>query len=494
MLEKSLVYLVITVGFVRGFTPLVPTHGYTYTIEAAREQAWPSCAYRFLSYSASSNVVDLWNGAGVNQHWLFLDSGSNDGSFYLKTGTESYLSYSGDCNSKTIDLWKQAGINQKFKFVVGDNTQFEYYIEAIGRSQCSFKYMSFPVGCTTSSPDLVDLWYATGTDQRFRIYPISSLSPVVHKVGTNTVCPDPYVWKSASTGDYMIQCTGGGLKLGQSSDLEPSSSQFTYLGDCLGGTKASWAASDERWAPENFVTVDGKYNYMFFADVSDGTHRIGWARSSSGPAKEAYTQYSSSYLNLGMAPGGDIDGHVFADSSNGKTYLVWKTDDNSVGSSTTRIWVQELSFANETVSQVGSPVVIMDSTGLWWVTSWVQGGSLVEGPEVVQVNGWYYLFFAAGQYCTDFYTEGVARSKSIFGPFEKMTSPVLTNGIVGVAKSPSTGNLLQLVGPGHATIVQVPDGGWRIVWHASIGENCNRYSFITELVFGADGWPYVNLT
>lgn len=152
-----------------------------------------------------------------------MDSGSSDGSFYFKTGTECYLSYSGDFNSKIIDLWEQAGINQKFKFIVGDNTQFEYYIEAVGRSQCSFKYMNFSVGCTTTSPDVVDFWYATGTDQRFRIYPISSLYPAVHKVGTNTVCPDPYVWKSASTGGYMIQCTGGGLKLGQSSDLEPSS-------------------------------------------------------------------------------------------------------------------------------------------------------------------------------------------------------------------------------------------------------------------------------
>ena len=173
----------------------------------------------------------------------------------------------------------------------------------------------------------------------------------------------------------MIQCTGGGLKLGQSSDLEPSSSQFT----CLGVAKAPWAASDERWAPENFVTVDGKYNYMFFSDRNDGKQRIGWARSSSGPAKEAYTEYSPSYLNLGMAPGGDIDSNVFADSSNGKTYLVWKTDDNAVGSLTTRIWIQELSFANETFNQVGSPVVIMDSAGLWWVTSWLQGGSPRDG-------------------------------------------------------------------------------------------------------------------
>lgn len=490
-----LTLLLVAAAAVQGFNPLVPTAGYTYTVEAAREKAWPSCAYRFLSYSSDPKVVDLWNGAGGNQHWQFLDTGDGDATFYLKTAYANYLSYSGDCNSQLIDSWSQAGANQKFRFVVGDNTQFEYYIEAAGRSQCAYKYMSFPVGCTTSSPDKVDLWNAAGTDQRFRIYPVSSTHPVVHNVGTSFVCPDPYVWKSGS--EYKIQCTGGGLKLGHSSDVDPAKSQFTYQGDCLGGSPTSWAAynvADSRWAPENYATPDGKYNYMFFSDqqAEDGKHRLGWARSSAGPVVNSYTTYSPTYLNLGMAAGGDIDSTVFTDS-NGKTYIVWKTDDNSVGSTVTHIWAQELSFANATVTQIGSPVVLMDSTGLWWIDSWVEGGSLVEGPEVVHVNGWYYLFFAAGRYCTDTYTEGVARSKSFFGPYEKMTSPVLSTGIVGTAASPSTGQQQSLVGPGHATFTQAGDGSWRIIWHASIGDNCNRYAFISNLAFGADGWPYINM-
>lgn len=61
-----------------------------------------------------------------------------------------------------------------------------------------------------------------------------------------------------------------------------------------------------------------------------------------------------------------------------------------------------------TVRQIGAPAKIMDSTGLWWVDSWVTGGSLVEGPEIVQANGYYYLFFAAGKYCQPSYSEGVA--------------------------------------------------------------------------------------
>jgi arabinan endo-1,5-alpha-L-arabinosidase len=494
MMIFSLLLVLISCHLLAAFNPLVPTHGYTYAIEANREGVWPSCAYRFMSFSGSCDKVDLWNAVGGNQHWQFLSTGDADGSFYLKTSCGRYLSYTSDCNDKTtIDLWSGAGINQKFRFIVGDNTQFEYYIEAVGRSQCAYRFMSFPGGCTTNSPDKIDFWSATGTDQRFRIYPISSTNPVVHSMGSNFVCPDPYVWKPKTTSDYRIQCTGGGIKIGVSSSLEPTST-FSYIGDALGGSPAAWASADGRWAPENYESPDGQFNYLFFSDTQpDGIHRTGWVSSSTGPNVKTYTHYSSSYLNLGMAAGGDIDGHVFEDTANGgRTYFIWKTDDNNVGSKSTRIWLQELQFANGTVAQIGSPRVILDSTGLWWVDSWVSGGSLIEGPEMIKYGNYYYLFFAAGKYCQDTYTEGVARSTSVFGPFEKMRSPVLSNGIVGRGKDLS-GNSQQLVGPGHAAVVKTTSGAWRLVWHASLGENCNRYAFISNLQFGADGWPYISM-
>lgn len=176
-------------------------------------------------------------------------------------------------------------------------------------------------------------------------------------MSSNFVCPDPYVWKPSKTDDYRIQCTGGGLKIGISVSLEPTST-FSYIGDALGGSPTSWASSsafESRWAPENYESPDGKFNYMFFSDTQpDGIHSVGWVSSSTGPNVNAYNNYSSSFLNLGMAAGGDIDSHVFEDT-NGKTYLLWKTDDNNVGMSYTRIWIQELIFNNGAVSQVSSP-------------------------------------------------------------------------------------------------------------------------------------------
>lgn len=123
-----------------------------------------------------------------------------------------------------------------------------------------------------------------------------------------------------------------------------------------------------------------------------------------------------------------------------------------------------------------------------WVDSWVSGGSLIEGPEIIKHGGEYYLFFASGKYCQDTYMEGVARSKNIWGPYTKLEVPILSTGIVGTA------NGIKLIGPGHASIVEnyLSSDDWTILYHASIGNNCQRYVFINSLKFGSDGWPFVN--
>jgi arabinan endo-1,5-alpha-L-arabinosidase len=478
-------------------TPLVPTAGWTYYLEAAHPAAWPSCAYRFASYTSACTSMDTWNAAGTNQEWTLVDAGN--GLFYLKANCGGYLSVASDCSTNVVDIWSQAGINQQFRFVSSGNSKFELYIEAVGRtaSGCDRKYLSFPGSCTSSSPDSIDLWSGAGENQRFRLHPVRSSTFHTQPLGSNFVCPDPFVWqpvKDANSSNYMIQCTGDGIKLGQTSTLDASSGYFKYMGDALGGTPASWASESfggSRWAPENFESADGAYNYVLFSDTQpDGLHRVGYVASTTGPVINGYDYYSSSYFNLGMAPGGDIDSSIFKDDD-GKTYITWKTDDNNVGATSTRIWLQEISFQGLNVNLVGSPAVIMDSTGLWWVDSWVSGGSLAEGPEIVKRNGYYYLFFAAGKFCQSSYTEGVARSTSLYGPYEKMSVPVLSTGLVTYSTNPA-GGTGKLIGPGHATIVRKSSDSWSIVWHASIGDNCDRYSFINDLVFGADGWPYVN--
>ena len=115
----------------------------------------------------------------------------------------------------------------------------------------------------------------------------------------------------------------------------------------------------------------------------------------------------------------------------GQTYLLWKTDDNNAGSRTTRLWAQKVLIAPGRVEQLGNITELMDSSGLWWAPSFVSGGALVEGPEVVRHGEYYYLFFAAGKYCQVSYAEGVARARSIWGPYEKMPVPLLSTGLTG---------------------------------------------------------------
>jgi len=69
-----------------------------------------------------------------------------------------------------------------------------------------------------------------------------------------------------------------------------------------------------------------------------------------------------------------------------------------------------------------------------------------------------------------------------------MPVPLLTTGIVGVAAQ----NGAKIVGPGHASFLTDNNGEWFVVWHASMGDNCKRYAFVSRMVFGAGGWPWID--
>lgn len=282
------------------------------------------------------------------------------------------------------------------------------------------KYLSFPTSCSIDNPDPIQFESLSKSNQLFRMYPVKSISPPSQHQAMNIECPDPFIWRPNSTQEYYIQCTGDLLGLGSSATLEPESS-FTYLGTSLGSPIPSWAQYSDRWAPENFQYRNNKknneYNYIFFsADPSNnGVHRIGWAVSTTGAVLNAWSTYASDVLDLGNFSGGDIDAHVFEDTD-GSSYLAWKTDDNNIGLTYTRIWLQQISIHSKVgVSLIGKPRVILDSTGLWWSDSFISDGSLIEGPEIIKrLNGYYYLFFASEKYCASSYAEGVARSKSIW--------------------------------------------------------------------------------
>ena len=223
---------------------------------------------------------------------------------------------------------------------------------------------------------------------------------------------------------------------------------------------------------------------------SDGSHRIGWVLANHSHAGY-WNAFSPSYLCLGPTQGGDIDPHLFTDPLDGSRYLVWKSDDNRLGLPVTHIWAVQVNISSAGVFLIGKPQILLDSTELWWAAiDYVPDGYLIEGPEIIFRDPYYYLFFAAAAYCSPTYSEGVARSKNVFGPYEKLHIPLLSTGIVGSM------NGSKIIGPGHASFIQYPGADakndWMVVWHASFpGETCVRTAFASYLQWGLDDWPYV---
>ena len=106
-----------------------------------------------------------------------------------------------------VDMWPSAGANQMFKFIpaaaVDDGSQFQYYISAVGRATCPLKFLSFPVPCTSQSPDRIDLWDAAGPEQTFRLFPMAAAEPNEVMVNTDGPCADPFTWFDTVSAMYV---------------------------------------------------------------------------------------------------------------------------------------------------------------------------------------------------------------------------------------------------------------------------------------------------
>ncbi|MGZ5192129.1 MAG: glycoside hydrolase family 43 protein, partial [Flavisolibacter sp.] len=107
-------------------------------------------------------------------------------------------------------------------------------------------------------------------------------------------------------------------------------------------------------------------------------------------------------------------------------------------------------------------------------------GNLVEGVSMIKKGDYYYAFYAGagccGAGCT--YQSGVARSKSLFGPWEKY------------AKNPILTNEEDWICPGHGTPVE-KDGKYYFMYHAYNKQSnvyTGREGILREFTFTSDGW------
>jgi xylan 1,4-beta-xylosidase len=277
--------------------------------------------------------------------------------------------------------------------------------------------------------------------------------------------PDPSIIRVGQ--DYWATATSGGwapeFQILHSRDLvnwEVISAVFD--------ARPAWAVGDF-WAPE-ISEYHGRYFVYYTGRKKHGPLcvAVASAPNPSGP----YTDYGP----LVCQEIGSIDPMAVVDED-GSRYLIWKEDGNS-RHQPTPIWAQRLN--EDGTKLVGSKKELIRNDPKSWE------GGIVEGAFILRHDGWFYLFYSGNACCgrSCHYAMGVARSRNLFGTWEKNPSnPILAENQTWQC-------------PGHGSIVSDERGRNFLLYHAyqkseeafSIG----REAMLDEVEWGADGWPLIN--
>lgn len=274
--------------------------------------------------------------------------------------------------------------------------------------------------------------------------------------------PDPSIIRAGN--DYYIATSTfewwPGVHLFHSTDLDNweqiksplrRNKQLNMVGDPTSGGV---------WAP--CLSYDGEYYYLVYTDVKTKKGRFYNTHNYVVYTKDIYGDWSDPvYLNsIGFDPSlfHDVDG---------KKYLV------NMVNGFKGILVQEIEPV--TFKLIGERKKVYDGSGI----------GCTEGPHMYHIGDWYYLIVAEGGTGYD-HCVTMARSKSVWGPFETMPgNPILTS---------DKNNMSALQKCGHADIVDTPDGEWYMVHLCSRPLNgqkwctLGRETAIQKVCWDADGW------
>lgn len=216
------------------------------------------------------------------------------------------------------------------------------------------------------------------------------------------------------------------------------------------------------WAPE-ISHENGKIYVYYAAHQRDGNLCIGVASADNpkGPYKD--------HGPLMCQEAGSIDAWPMRDE-NGKLYMIWKEDGNSI-KLPTPIWAMEMN--EERTRLVGKKKELFKNDVAW-------EANLVEGVSMIRHGEYFYAFYAGagccGRACS--YGIGVARAKNLLGPWEKYPE----NPVVVADDNWKC--------PGHGTPV-MKDGKYYFLYHAYNTHSsvyAGRQGLLSEFNFTNDGW------
>lgn len=271
--------------------------------------------------------------------------------------------------------------------------------------------------------------------------------------------PDPSILRAGS-GWYATATSGSWLPafpVLRSGDTE----DWRQVGAVL-ERRPSWAAEDF-WAPE-LVRRSGRALVYYAALGRDGRRCLAVATSEHvrGPYRDKGPLLCSRV--------GEIDPLPVTDE-NGADWLIWKRDGNSRGRPTP---ILAAPLAPGGLALAGVPRELFRADAPW-------ERGLVEGPALLRHDGLFYLVYSAGHCCGRHcnYVTGVARSRSLLGPWEKRPGPFLEDSAAFRC-------------PGHVGVAVGPGGGLVLAYHAyARGEPGIRQFLLAPLGFDAEGWPSV---
>jgi hypothetical protein len=237
-----------------------------------------------------------------------------------------------------------------------------------------------------------------------------------------------------------------------------------------------WATKGYIWSPD--VHQFGSTYVLYFDSISTTTGKqcIGLA-TAAGPVGP----FAPSTTPLSCQPelGGDIDPRVFTDT-NGTNWMLWKSDQNAGGTTLpTMLWSQPLSA--DGLSLVGHPTELMEPDEAWQ-------GTIVEAPDMVKVNGVYWVFYSGNWFNHDVYAIGAARCLGPAGPCTDISShPLLASNTQGA-------------GPGEASVFTDGSSYWMLytpmhgaLYLLSRPIDITRIGFTPAGPYLANGGPPPNL-